>query len=259
MKYIFVLILLTLELVAAIVKAPIISVNNENETVKIKIDHIDVGVSGFIVHYITPQHSVILKNALVKSFDDVNKTAIIQMSDFYMLDSNAVPKGKWKVKVGDTAELAFGYSRSLLIAPNEEIYYKITKSVNTQWIHPDLFATVLSFRGHPTPLKKDFQVMSDATSTGLLFIFLDQNIYTVDMKSFHILSISDATLEQKKVHLPFYTRVEDIDSNWYDFFDKGSKKLTSYAPYYYKLLLQSNKENKELQALYKKFQKGEEK
>ncbi|WP_297441895.1 plasminogen-binding N-terminal domain-containing protein [Sulfurimonas sp.] len=255
MKYIFTLLFISFKLMAAMVEAPIISVDNANETVEIKIDKIDVGVSGFVVHNITPEHSSILKNAVVKSFNEANKTAIIQTSDFHMLDNDSVPKGKWHVKVGDSVELAFGYSRSLLIAPSEEIYHQISKSINTQWIHPDLFATVLSFRGHPTPLVEDFQAMADATSTGLLFIFLDKKIYTVDMKSFHILSISDAPLEQRRVHLPFYTRVENIDANW---FGKGSSRLTSYAPHYYALLLQNNKENKELQALYEKSKIGKE-
>jgi len=91
---------------------------------------------------------------------------------------------KWQVQVGDSVELAFGYSRSLLIAPNEKIYYKIAKSVKTQWIHPDLFATILSFRGHPTPTKEDFEAMADASSVGLLFIYLNQKVYTLDIKKF---------------------------------------------------------------------------
>jgi hypothetical protein len=256
MKYLFILLFITAELMAAMVKAPIVSVDDSKNSAEIQIDHIDVGISGFVVHHIAPEHSAIIKNAVVKSFNEANKTAVVEMSDFHLLDNDSVPKGIWKIEKGDTVELAFGYSRSLLITPNEEIYHQISKSINTQWIHPDLFATVLSFRGHPTPLKEDFAAMSDATSTGLLFIFLDKKIYTVDMKSFHILSISDAPLEEKKVHLPFYTRVENIAANW---FGKGSDKMTSYAPHYYELLLENNKENKELQALYEKSKRGKEK
>jgi hypothetical protein len=256
MKYIFLLVFFCFELIAGVIKAPIIAVDNKADTVTIKINKIDVGVSGFIVHHITPKHSSIVNNAVVEHFDEKNATAILKISDFHMLDSDNVPHEKYKVQVGDTAELAFGYSRSLLIAPDEEIYHRISKSIHTQWIHPDLFATILSLRGHPTPLKEDFNAMSNATSAGLLFIFLDKKIYTIDMKSFKILSISDAPLKQKKVHLPFYTRIENINANW---FGKGSSRMTSYAPHYYELLMQYNKNNKELQALYKKFKIGKEK
>jgi len=112
--------------------------------------------------------------------------------------NDSLPTGKYTAEVGDTVELAFAYNRALLIAPSEEIYHRITQSVQTQWIHPDLFATILSYTGHPSPLKSDFYKMSDATSTGLLFIYLDKHVYTLDMKSFKILSISNAPLEVNK-------------------------------------------------------------
>ncbi|WP_457749292.1 plasminogen-binding N-terminal domain-containing protein [Sulfurimonas sp.] len=248
MKYILLLTILAFELFGALIKSPVVSVDNENETVKIKIDNIDVGVSGFIVHHISPEHSAILKNAVVQSFDAKTKTATVKMSEFTALQNNALPHGKWQVSVGDTVELAFGYSRSLLIAPNEKIYYKIAKSVQTQWIHPDLFATILSFRGHPTPIKEDFEAMADASSIGLLFIYLDQKVYTLDIKSFKILNISEAKLKQTKVHLPFYTRVDNIDAAWWG---AGSSRMQNYAPHYYELMVENNKTNKQLYKIIK--------
>ncbi len=249
MKYILLFTMLALEVFGTVIKSPVLSVDNEQKTATIKIDTIDVGVSGFVVHHITPEHSAILKNAVVQSFDPKTKTATIKMSEFTALQNDALPHGKWQPQVGDTVELAFGYSRSLLIAPNEEIYYRITKSVQTQWIHPDLFATVLSFNGHPTPLKEDFEAMADASSVGLLFIYLNQKVYTLDIQSFKILSISDAKLKQTKVHLPFYTRVNNIDAAWWG---AGSSRLKSYEPHYYELLVANNKTNRELYNIIKK-------
>ena len=243
MKYILLVTILAFELFGAVIQSPVVSVDNQNETATINIDKIDVGVSGFVVHHIGPEHSAILKNAVVESFDAANKRATIKMSKFTALENNALPHGKWKVQVGDTVELAFGYSRSLLIAPNETIYYKIAQSVQTQWIHPDLFATVLSFRGHPTPLKEDFEAMADASSIGLLFIYLNEKVYTLDINSFKILNISDAKLKQAKVHLPFYTRVNNIESAWWG---AGSSTMESYEPHYYELMVENNKKNKQL-------------
>ena len=255
MKYIFLLLVTLLRLNAATVEAPIISVDQKNDSVVIKINHIDVGMSGFVVHTISKEHSIVVNNAIVESFDANNSTATLKLFAFHMLDNDSVPSTKYIAKVGDKVELAFAYNRALLIAPSEEVYHRITQSVQTQWIHPDLFATILSYTGHPSPLKNDFEKMSDATSTGLLFIYLDKHVYTLDMKSFKILNISDAPLEVKKMKVPFYTRVEKIESSWWDW-GAGTDEMKSYQPYYYKLLLKTNKENKELQKLYAQFEKG---
>ncbi len=265
MKYIVLLLLFALHLFAGMIKAPILSVDEKNMTATIKLDYVDVGVSGFIVHSLAPNHTSILKNTHVIDYDKKSHIATLQMDDFTALCNNSLPRGKWKVSIGDEAQLAFGYTRALLIAPSEEIYHRITKSVQIQWVDSDLFATVLSYRGHPTPLKEDFEAMSKVSSVGLLFFYLDQKVYTVDIKSFVIVSISDAPLEQNSVKLPFYSRIGKIEANWWG---KGSNELTEYAPYYYELLVRYNKKNKafyeiikngdpKLHYLLKKFEIGE--
>lgn len=248
MKQIILLLLMNYALFAGLIKAPILSVNEKNATATIKLDHVDVGVSGFIVHKITESHSSILKNVHVASYDKETKIATLKMTPFNALRNNSLPMGKWKVAVGDEAQLAFGYSRALLIAPSEEIYHRITKSVQIQWVHADLFATVLSYRGHPTPLKEDFEAMSISSSVGLVFFYLDKKVYTVDIKSFNILSISDAPLTQDSIQLPFYSRVEKIDANW---FGEGNDELEDYEPHYYELLVTYNKKNKQLYEIIK--------
>ena len=237
------LFIIALELFGVVVKSPVVGINEDATEVTINIEKIDVGVSGFIVHGIDSEHTTILKNAVVKSFDEQNKTAKVTISEFSGLSSSALPSGKWSVKVGDTAVLAFGYTRGLLIAPNEEIYYKITKSSKLQWIHPDIFATILSFNGHPTPLRSDFEEMSSSTSVGLVFIYLDERVYTLDAKSFKILATTEAKLEQKEVNLPFHTRVQKISANWWG---EGSSELEEYEPHYYELMIKANPNNREL-------------
>lgn len=253
MKYILLLTLLVFELFGGVIQTPIVSIDHEKERLTINIDKIDVGVSGFAVHTIAPDHTSILKNVEVIAFDAQTKIATLKTIEFNTLKNNALPTGKWQLEPGDMVELAFAYSRALLIAPSEEIYHQVTKSVHVQWIHPDLFATVLSFRGHPTPLKEDFQAMGIGSSVGLLFIYLDKQVYTVDIESFKILAISPAPLMQDSVTLPFYSRVEKIEANW---FGEGSDELEEYEPHYYELLVQNNKQNREL---YKIIKNGDEK
>ncbi len=231
-------------LFASLVRSPIVSVDLKNDIATISIDKIDVGMSGFITHKLADDHSTILKAIVVESFDIESKVATLKISEFNDLRQSALPYGKWEVSVGDTAVLAFGYTRGFLVAPSEEIYHRVTKaSTHIQWIHPDIFATILSFEGHPTPLKEDFVKLNKATSVGLLFFYLDKRLFTVDAKSFKILSISDAPLVQDTVILPFYMRVEEIEEAWWG---EGSDPLEDYEPHYYSLLVEFNSKNKKL-------------
>jgi hypothetical protein len=250
-KYIFLFFLFTLTLFGGVIKKPIVSIDNEKNIATIEIGNIGIGISGFLVHKVSDDNSVILRNLEVVSFDKAAGIATLKMSNFTMLRQNSLPKGKWKPIVGDTAILAFGYTRALLIAPNEEIYYRITKATNqVQWIHPDIFATILSFNGHPTPLKEDFTKMGIATSVGLVFIYLNRNLFTVDIRSMKVINISDAPLLQDSLKLPFYSRVEEIEANW---FGEGSDELEVYEPYYFELLIKYNPNNTLLKELYTKF------
>lgn len=236
-RIIFLLICMMSALSASTIEAPVLSVNEANQTLTIKVKRVDVGVSGFLVHHITSKHSSILKSVEVISYDAKKKKAILKMHPFTTLHNDALPRGKWKPTVGDSVVLASRYSRGLLIAPSEELYHRIAKSVEIEWVHPDIFAALLSYRGHPTPLQEDFKAMSDATGVGLLFIYLKQRVYTVDIKTLKILSISDAPLKEGHIKLPFYSRVEKIDANWWG---EGSSRLKDYASYYFGLLKKYN-------------------
>jgi len=248
MKYIFLLLIVAFELSGGVLRTPILTLGQDNSVATIKVDKINLGMSGFVYHQIAPNHSSILKNAVVTAYDKESKIATLALSDYNGLRNNSLPTGEWKVSVGDTAMLAYGYSRGFLVAPSEEIYHQISKSVQIQWVHPDVFATILSFRGHPTPLKEDFTALSISNAVGLVFIYLDQKVFMIDARSFKIISINDAPLVQDSVKLPFYSRVDKINANW---FGDGSNELEAYAPHYYELLVQFNKKNKALYEIVK--------
>jgi hypothetical protein len=248
MKYIFLVLAFCMTLFGGVLKSKILSVNEEKTEATIKIKNIDIGVSGFVVHSIEGEHNVILKNAIVTDFDRETKIAKLELSEYNALVNNALPFGYWEVGVGDTAVLAFGYTRGLLVCPSEEIYYRITRHSQLQWVHPDIFATILSFNGHPTPLREDFTKLSIASSVGLIYIFLDKRLYTVDARSFKILTVIKADLLQDETHLPFYTRVPEIDANWWG---EGSDELKYYEPHYYTLLAEANSNNKTLYDIIK--------
>jgi len=248
MRYLLLVLIFTATLFSGVLKSTILSVNEEKAEVTIKINNIDIGVNGFVYHTIEGEHNMILNNAVVKKFDKNTNIATLGISEYNALRNNALPSGKWKTQVGDKVILAFGYTRGLLISPSEEIYYRITRHSKLQWVHPDIFATILSFNGHPTPLREDFTKLSIASSVGLIYIFLDKQLYTIDSKSFKILTVIEADLLQDETNLPFYTRVPEIDANW---FGEGSNELEYYEAYYYKLLAEANSNNKTLYDIIK--------
>ena len=256
MKLIVLLFVVLFELSARVLKSPLVSVDKESMLATIKVDKIDLGMSGFVYHEIAHDHSSILNNALVVAYDREKKIATIKLSPYTGLRNNSLPTGKWTASVGDTALFAFGYNRGLLIAPNEETYHRVTKSVKIEWVHPDLFATILYFRGHPTPMKADFIAMSDMSSVGLVFIYLDQKVYMIDSKSFHILGINNAPIVEDSIKLPFYSRIDSISSKWWQFWGEENDELEEYAPHYYALLVKNNRYD---ERLYEAVKNGGEK
>ena len=243
MKYIFLLLIFMLELFGSVIKSPITSISADEREVTIEIDKINIGMSGWIVHKIDDNHKTIIKNVVITKFDEDTKVATLKLSDYTTFGNDTLPSANFKVKIGDNVVLTFGYNRGLLIAPSEEIYYRITKKSQVQWVHPDIFATSLSFSGHPTPLREDFTRVSESNSIGLVYIFLDNTIYILDAKSFKILSATVVSLAQEEVVLPFYTRIQEIDANWWG---EGSSELEDYEPHYYELIAQANPNNKDL-------------
>ena len=249
MKYFLVFVFMISSLNGSVIESTILSVDNEKNIATIKVDKIDVGMSGFVSHKLSKEHSSILKNAVVKEFDKTSGIATLELSEYKDLTNEALPSVNWNIKVGDVAVLAYGYSRALLIAPNEEIYNKITKSTKTiQWLHPYIFVTFLSMNGHPTPTDEDFNKMRLTSNIGLIFVFLDKRLYTLDASSFKILNISDISLEQKSEKLPFYSRIDNIDANW---FGEGSDELEDYEPYYYSLMKKYNPKHEKFQEILK--------
>ena len=239
MHFFILFFLLPFTLFAGSVSAPLLSVDKESATVKIPMTN--KGVSGFIVRHFTDQHNAILANAVVTGYDKETGIADLELSEYTGLRQNSLPNGIWTPQAGDEAVLGFAYSRALLIAPTDEIYHTITSRIpSLEWTHPDIFATFLSYRGHPTPIKEDISDFCTTTSSGLLYIYLQNSLFTMDCKSLTLLQIAPASMDRGEEKLPFYFRFEEIDAAWWG---EGSDRLESYDPYYFGLIAENNAEN----------------
>lgn len=242
----------------AIVESPIhttiSSVDNDKETVTIATPQlVQVGMYGVIVHWFDSTHSIALSWVEVKSIEA--ETSTLTMIPISSLQQSALPSGKWVPKIGDEVLLGYNYHRALLIAPNPSMYKKVTAyHPERSWVHPDIFATVLSSNGHPTPLIEDFTSTCRANNIGLVTFAFDSSIITVDCQSFKILENKPTTEKIGDIQLPFYSRVSKINANW---FGAGSSELKEYSPYYIELLADNNPDNKWIQD-YRSAHKEEE-
>jgi hypothetical protein len=234
--------MLPILLFAASIQTPIEHIDGNRAT--IKVSAIDPGVSGFIVHPFNEEQRTIVASAVVSAFDAQNGTATLTLSPYKGLQQNSLPHGTWKPQKGDIAVLAYSYERAMLIAPNDDLYHEITSRIQTiHWVHPDGFAAFLSYEGHGTPLASDMRDYCESASVGLLYMYLENALFTVDCKSLALLDITPFEQERKSTQLPFYSNVTEIPTNW---FGEGSDTLETYDPYYMKLLVLNNTKNEKL-------------
>lgn len=232
---------------ASPISTPLLETNEHSGS--IQASQLKVGMSGFVIRHFDDKHSSIIANARVSASNpDTNRTQI-EISAYDGLRQNSLPSGDWKPKTNDEVVIAYDYERALCIAPNDDTYNTLTKSIpNVEWLHPDTYATYLSHEGHPTPLIKDFHDFCTANSVGLLYVQAADTLFTLDCKTFALLQTSQLTATKKESMVPFYTRIPTIRANW---FGAGSSRLDSYEPYYLDQIALNNSKNKELYKLYK--------
>jgi len=236
---------MSITLFGTMIKAPVFDVNGSRAS--IKIDQIQEGVSGFLVRHFNDDHSAIIANIMVVGFDPERAMATLEFSPYNGLKQNALPNGKYTPKDGDEAQLAFAYNRAFLIAPNKEVYHDVvSRAPGIDWIHPDTFATTLSYLGHPTPLADDMQKYCNVSTIGLLYIYAADTLFTLDCKSLNVLQITTVQNDYKAVKLPFYSRIDTIREAWWG---EGSEVLEKYDPYYMGIIKKHNKNNR----LFKEF------
>jgi len=238
---------------------PVKTINDDQTQATVKVKQISKGVHGFVVRHFTKEHSVIIADAFVADFNPSTSIATLTLSKYDGLKQNSLPDGKWTVQVGDEVILAFGYSRALLLAPSESIYHIITKNIHgVEWIHPDSFATYLSYNAHPTPFKDDISGYCNLAEIGLLYTYVDGALFTQDCQTLAIIQVTPVQLEQRELKLPFYSRVEEISTSWW-VWGKASNPLEEYNPHYTELLVKYNPTSKPLYNYVKNLKSPEKK
>jgi len=201
------------------IKTTIKSINSNQV---ILANSIPKGRSGIVIHSYGNGLFAITHTAISQG---ANRATI---GSYNMLKHKNLPTIKTDVKEGDQVIFGNLYDNILLIAPNEQSYSSITKSIKKVWIHPDLYASFLIINDEDKISKKNLKKFAIETQVGLVAIVAKDGLRIFDPISGNYLrKISINTPTNSKAQSPFYARFEQIST---DIFSENDKK--EFPPYY---------------------------
>ena len=229
-KIIFGMLLLTFSLFADIkpnIKSKIVKTFQDSAI--IQSVNAPIGSSGVVIHNFDKEHATIVARA------ELIKPDMIKYKIFDALKQEALPTPNILPKTGDKVILNYLYDRALIIAPNFKTYENIQKlHPKIEWLHPDLFAAELSKSKNPAPSKEDFKNFCNKFAVGLIYFALNNKGYFVDCYSFKKVSSENIVIQKGDVKLPFYSRIKEIETGWFNFY--GASEVKDYTNYYLNLL-----------------------
>lgn len=208
--------------------------NNQNS---INIGNLTVGQSGIVVHIFENDKRLVVANAKVISSN--SSSSVVEFFEFDDLKQDAIPTSIRKAETGDVLVLNYMYNSSLLIAPNQNSFQSVRDSFKSNnFIHSDIFAAKLKVENNPYPTKKDIQQFAIEQNLGTIFFVLNRKIYIVDTKTFAVLQTYAYNYETSEMQMPFYTRVEEIESSIFDFTIPfiSEQRIDNYEEYYKRIL-----------------------
>ena len=211
-------------------KAPLISVDEGVGTI-IDSPSIVTGSSGVVMHRFDNLQSSIIARAVV--MQKGGGFAKVRFEVFDALEQKALPLPGILPKSGDELVLNYLYDRSLIVAPNKEIYSEVVGAFKgVTFIHPDIVGSYLSYEYKPNPSRDDFRKMCNQSAAGLIFIAMNNEAVFADCQSFEPLKRFQSGAV-KYYQLPFYTRVKDIDTVFWKW---GSEQISDFDRHYKALL-----------------------
>jgi len=202
------------------IKTTIKSINNSSQISL--ANSIPKGRSGIVIHSYGNGLFAITHTAISQGG---NRATI---GSYSMLKHENLPTIKTTIKEGDQVIFGNLYDNILLIAPNEQSYNSITKSIKKVWIHPDLYASFLIINDEDRITKKNLKKFAIETQVGLVAIVAKDGLRIFDPISGNYLKkIAINNPANSKAQSPFYARFEQIST---DIFSEDDKK--EFPPYY---------------------------
>ena len=181
-------------------------------TAVINVGSLKIGQSGLVNHTYKDGNKLIVSSAFV--IESNKNSSKIKFLPFLDLKQNALPTSDRKPENKDEFVLNYLYDFSLLLTPNNNSFKLVrNKFRNSTFLHSDLFAAFLKFIHKPLPTKEMIQDFALSQNMGTIFIVIESDLYILDTRTFAVLDKKQITVYDKSEQMPFYTRVEKIDTN----------------------------------------------
>ncbi|MDD3466722.1 MAG: plasminogen-binding N-terminal domain-containing protein [Campylobacterales bacterium] len=209
----------------------VVSVGSDGRSAVLKGDNVQKGATGIVITKLNDTKNTIVASVVaLSSGNEVNARFEVLTE----LAQDALPRAILFPKVGDKAVFYSFDERSTIIAKNQSDYQKIVSSENRMWLHPDLFAALLTQERIGEPKQKDFAEYCKKYSVGTIHFAIKDKVYVTDCQSFEILDIKNFASENaKEFESPFYKRTGDIETGYLGMFKENVK---DYESYYLRLL-----------------------
>jgi len=228
-RKLFGLIFSTSIIFAANFPQPVTAIVNhiENNKATISQGNLIPGMSGIVVHKYDETHEAIVATAKVQSSNKSQSTLLL--SKFEGIINTKLPNIKTKPQKGDRVILGYLYKRVLPIVPNQATFEKIKMSFpDIMFIHPDIFAAELSKEKEPLPKVENFRNVCKKMSIGaVLFVFKDGSDL-IDCNSWQKIYHSNIKSDKEKTVKPFYNRIGEISTPFYDWSDHTLGNFDTY-------------------------------
>ena len=182
-----------------------------------------IGTTGVVIRDLSNGYSSII------AYCEITSSNRVKFLNFDTLNQENLPKGKWQPKAGDRVRFEENYHRALIIAKNLDDYLEVSKRFKKEWIYSDLFSATLTTIGHRSPLREDFNYFCKEHLVGLIYIALHDEVAIVDCLSMTKVESYPMEFHKGTTQKPFYSRIKEIDSNW---FGDGKDDIPDFESYY---------------------------
>jgi hypothetical protein len=149
-----------------------------------------------------------------------------EIKKYQALKHENLPTVKTAPQKGDRVVFGSLYNNILLLAPDEQSYSTITKSMKKVWIHPDIYAYFLIKNDETKITLENLKKFAVENQVGLIAIVAKDGIRILDPISSTYLRKLPLNIDISKAQSPFYARFEQIETDIFSMADE--KEFPAY-------------------------------